>query len=74
MRFSRGHTSKYNLKLKKTCHPEEKNKDYDGKKVLKEIMHNNSEFGLSEFELSKFELSCTRFKDIEYKFLMFWLM
>jgi len=37
MRFSRGYISKYNLKLKKlkTCHLEEINKDYDGKKIEK---------------------------------------
>ena len=28
------------------------------KKILKELMHNNSEFEMSEFELSEFELSC----------------
>ena len=47
------------------------NKDYDGEKtfeknVLKEIMHNHSEF--SEFELPKFELSelfsCTNLKKL----------
>ena len=34
MRVSRGHISKYNLKLKKikTCHHEKSYKDYDGKK------------------------------------------
>ena len=40
MRFSRGHISKYNLKLKKikTCHPEEINKNYDSKKKFEKIV------------------------------------
>ena len=64
MRFSKGHILEYNLKLKKIkrCHPEEINNGYDGKnknKLLKEIMHNKSEFELSKFELSEFELSYT---------------
>ena len=35
-RFSSDHISKYNLKLKKkTCQPEEINKDYDAKTIKK---------------------------------------
>ena len=53
------------MKKIKSRHPEDIDKDYGAntklkKKLLKQIMHN-----YSEFELSEFELSCTR---ISHKF------